>query len=124
MPRWNGTRWLYPTSHLLKEDVRRFFDDLIPNDADYTTAFHGYEYRLGLIQERKQDASGAYRALSGEYIGERGWDHSGVPLAEIEFRRAFHRDPASPWTVYLGIDDLDATLAAYREVIKTYQRWG
>ena len=40
---------VYPASHLLKADLRRFFDQLIALEADYVEAFHGHEYRLGLI---------------------------------------------------------------------------
>lgn len=71
MPRWNGGRWHYPASHLLKADVRAVFRDLIPLEQDYVQAFHGFEYRLGLVQQSQQDVPGAYRALSGEYVGER-----------------------------------------------------
>ena len=42
-------------------------------------AGHGFEYRLGLIQERVRTHS--YRAISGEYVGEWQWKDD-VPVAE------------------------------------------
>ena len=88
MPRWGGNQgWRYPASHLLKGDIRILFDELIPDEENFVDAFHGYEYRLGLIQERQQDNPLSYRALCGEYIGERGWTYSqpSVPIAEQKF---------------------------------------
>lgn len=124
MPRWGDRHggWIYPASHVLKADTRRFFDDLILLDEDYATAFHGYEYRLGLIQEKHQDGIG-YRALSGEYVGERqwAWDDPDVPLAERAFREAAARSQEWPWAEYLGGDSLDQTLIEHREVLKHYR---
>ncbi|MDN4161079.1 SIR2 family protein [Nocardioides abyssi] len=125
MPRWNGGRWLYPASHVLKADIRRFFEDLIPLDADYRTAIHGYEYRLGLIQEQRQDGRG-YRALSGEYVGENqwSWDERDVPLVELAFRAAADRSRDWPWADFLGGSSLDQVLIDHREVLKHYKRYG
>jgi hypothetical protein len=124
MPRWAGQHWLYPPSHLLKADLRRFFQDLIPNEDDYRGVFHGYEYRLGLLQERQKGVPGGYGALRGEYVGERGWDHNDIPFAEVAFRQAAGRDTAWPWEEFLGTTDLDRVLADHREVLKRYKRWG
>jgi NAD-dependent SIR2 family protein deacetylase len=125
MPRWAGTKWHYPASHLLKADVRRFFDDAIPLEGDYVVAFHGYEYRLGLIQENGEAAVGGYRALSGEYVGENGWsfDDRGLPLVELAFRRAGERSRDWPWPAFLGVEDVDRTLISHREVLMHYKRW-
>lgn len=123
MPRWGrSTGWLYPSSHLLKADVRRFFTELIPLETDFVEAFHGYEYRLGLIQERQQDAVAAYRALSGECVGERGWspEDRDVPVVELAFREVQERTINSPWDDYLG-GDLDAALVAHRDVLQNYR---
>lgn len=59
MPRWGQRHpgWIYPASHILKADIRQFFEDLIPLDDDYFAVFHGFEYRLGLIQEKQRAAS-------------------------------------------------------------------
>lgn len=127
MPRWNTTRWLYPASHLLKTDTRTFFEDLIPLESDYRDAFHGYEYRLGLIQGRQSDSSPmGYQALSGEYVGQNGWTRgeSEMPHAEVDFRRVTDLTPASPWSRYLGEDDLEGWLSRHREALKRYRRFG
>jgi hypothetical protein len=123
MPRWHGTRWLYPASHLLKADVRRFFERFIPNEADYDTTFHAYEYRLGLIHEHTGDEPSSYRALSGEYVGERAWTDRDMPAAEVDFRRTVDQDPG-PWVEYLRTDNLNELLTQHREVLKKLQRWG
>ncbi|MEO6503278.1 MAG: SIR2 family protein [Jatrophihabitantaceae bacterium] len=90
MPRWNTGRWLFPASHLLKADIRRYFEDLIPLEPDYAEIFHGYEHRLGLIQEDQRGGLRGYGAVSGEYVGENGWswDERDIPLVELPFRQA------------------------------------
>ncbi|MPV87287.1 hypothetical protein GB882_01295 [Georgenia ruanii] len=120
MPRWEGQRWLYPASHLLKADIRRFFEPFIPLDADYVEAFHGYEYRLGLIQEHSKGL-GRYRALSGEYAHEDRWSHEGVPFAEVAFRQAGERSRDWPWPALLQTEDLDIVLTQHREVLAHYR---
>jgi hypothetical protein len=128
MPRWGdgGGRWLYPASHLLKADMRRFFGQYIPLETDYVEAFHGYEYRLGLIQEKEQDGvPGAYRAMSGEYVGEQGWSWDSsdvVPLAELAFRKHGERSRNWPWNQYLGgAEQVHQVLVAHREILKRYR---
>lgn len=127
MPRWGrgSTGWIYPASHLLKADIRPFFQDLIPLDEDYKSAFHGFEYRLGLIQENVGDGRRGLCALSGEYVGENGWswEDRDVPLVENALRKAAERSRDWPWTDYLG-GDLDQALVSHREVLKHYRgRW-
>ena len=128
MPRWGEGHpgWIYPASHLLKADIRPYFENLIPLDADYTATFHGYEYRLGLIQENRGDGLRGYRAMSGEYVGETGWswEDRDVPFAELAFREAAERSQEWPWADFLDGDDLDQTLINHREVLKHYRgRW-
>ena len=123
LPRWEKTTWLYPQSHLFLTDIWRFFKDAFPSFDDYKVAYHGFEYRLGLIQE--QTASGIFmRAISGEYVGEWAWDQNGVPRAEVAFRRQLERSRYDSWQTYLGPDEVDGVLVAHREVIKRYKRWG
>lgn len=124
LPRWNKTTWTYPQSHLFLTDIWRFFKDDNRSFNDFNVAYHGLEYRLGLIQEKT--ASGMFMsAISGEYVGERGWDRGGVPLAEIAFRRQLERSRSDSWQTYLGgADEVDGALVAHREVIKRYKRWG
>lgn len=124
MPHWEKTRWLYPASHLLKTEARNVFQDLIPLEQDYVQAFHGFEYRLGLIQQSQQDVSEAYRALSGEYVGERAWSRGDelIPIAETEFRTAVGRSRDRAWANFLGGDDkFDHVLLVHREVLTPYR---
>lgn len=124
LPRWNKTTWLYPQSHLFLTDIWRFFKGDTLNFDDYNVVFHGLEYRLGLIQE-KTDSGMFMRAISGEYVGERGWDRGGVPRAEVSFRRQLERSSSDSWQNYLGgADEVDGVLVAHREVIKRYERSG
>ncbi len=126
MPRWNSSRWHYPASHLLKVDSRLFFRDLILLDEDYKRVFHGFEYRLGLIQQAQQDAPGSYRAMSGEYVGETSWSENDreVPASEVEFRKISARARSCPWVGFLGGEDsFDQVLINHREILKPYRRF-
>lgn len=127
LPRWNGGGgYTYPLSHLLKADVRAIFEDLIPETQDYEDTFHGYEYRMSLLHESTNAAySGAYRAMPGEYVGERAWswDDRKVPLAEIAFRDAGQRASKWPWVRLLGDeeDGYDQALINHRGVLENFK---
>jgi hypothetical protein len=126
LPRWNaGGGLTYPLSHLLKADTRSIFADLIPEDSDYVDTFHGYEYRMSLLHENTNAThSGAYRAMSGEYVGEQGWswDDRSVPLAEVAFRAAGQRASDWPWVRLLGGEDgYDQALIEHRGVLETFK---
>ncbi|WP_426736978.1 SIR2 family protein [Plantibacter sp. 2H11-2] len=124
MPRWKGTKWLYPMSHLLVTDLRVFFDEFIRLDADFVIAFHGSEYRLGLIQAKEQADGQGYQPEDGEYVGERGWSWEGerLPFAEIAFRRDATRRNW-PWVPFFGgTDEYEAALQTHRELLRNYAR--
>lgn len=126
LPRWNGgSGWTYPLSHLLKADTRAIFEDLIPEDSDYAETFHGYEFRMSLLHESTNARhSGAYRAMPGEYVGERGWsrDDRNIPLVEIGFRDAGQRSSDWPWVDLLGGDDgYDQALIDHRGVLENFK---
>lgn len=125
LPRWNGGGWTYPLSHLLKADVRAIFKDLMPEASDYEDAFHGYEYRMSLVFENTNTTySGAYRAMPGEYVGERAWswDDRNVPLAEIAFRDAGQRNTDWPWVRLLGGEArYDQALIDHRSVLENFK---
>jgi len=126
LPRWNGgSGWTYPLSHLLKADVRAIFEDLIPDASGYEDTFHGYEYRMSLLHEGTNAAySGAYRAMPGEYVGERAWswDDRNVPLAEIAFRDAGQRNSDWPWVRLLGGEaGYDQALIDHRSVLENFK---
>lgn len=121
LPRWAGTNgWLYPTSHLFTSEVRHFFADVIPDEEEFLSAYRGYEYRLGLIQQ----FTPGHRAMSGEYAGEWAW-RGEEPQAEVGLRKQAERGHASVWELLFGDElTLDEALTAHREVLKRYQRWG
>lgn len=124
MPRWGtgSPGWKYPASHILKADVRKFFTVLIPLDEDYNAAHHGFEYRLGLIQEQSTGGR-PLRAMTGEYVGDWQWstEDRDVPLAELAFRAAASRSRDWPWRAYLP--EYDDVLVAHREVLQHYKNW-
>jgi hypothetical protein len=126
LPRWNGTVWLYPSSHLLKADLRDVLRDWLPDDDEYTAASHAYEYRAGLLVHRTPQVPGAYKTISGEYVGETGWTFEGQPHTEIAFLEAAQAaaDDWPWWDVVGGRDALEDTLTTFRDVLKRLQRWG
>ena len=124
VPRWGGSRPYYPASRLLKADLRRFFDQFIPSNADYVDAAHGFEFRLGFIQEQQQDVAGANHAMPGEFVGERQWSFEQPPVlrSESAFRRAGEQRSDWPWVAYLGgQDEYEQALKSYRPVLERYR---
>ncbi|MDZ5144940.1 SIR2 family protein [Microbacterium testaceum] len=123
LPRWEGkTRWFYPASHLFKTEMRRFLGDLIPANGDYEEAYHGFEYRIGLIQQRSSERY-QYPAIAGEYIGETAWIGD-TPTAELALRRQAQRGHAGEWNaLFSNMQNLDAGLLEHREVLKRYRRY-
>lgn len=98
LSRWNGGRWIFPMSRLLREDVRSAFIDLIPDDETYLHLTWGWEYRMGLIQAHNN----AY-SFFGESGGETAWNRKGnSPVCENDFLDRQERDPRWPWTGYFG----------------------
>lgn len=125
-PKWGNTNWIHPASHLLKSDIQPFFESLIPLEAEYVQAFHGFEFRFGFVQENINDGTRGLRAMSGEYIGERGWiwGDEEVPLAETAFRKAIERSSSRPWEDFLGsTKSVDEALLTHREVLKRYRHF-
>ncbi|MFT3860040.1 SIR2 family protein [Micropruina sp.] len=98
LSRWNGQRWIFPMSRLLREDVRPAFLDLIPDDETYLHLTWGWEYRIGLVQAHNN----AY-PFYGESGGETAWyGKSNSPACESDFLDRQERDSRWPWTDYLG----------------------
>ena len=101
MPRYGGTRRLYPTSHYLREVLEPLTRDLLGDGKDYRFAHDDFEYAAALVQEHT--ASGFRRPMPGEFIGESGWNREGLPHAEVRFRaRADIAPEAWPWFRLLG----------------------
>jgi hypothetical protein len=128
MSRWNGQRWLYPQSHLLRDELREPLREILPDDEEYAWANDRYEYRIALAQMvvTKEDVF-SYRSAPGEFIGEWKWDrHTGQPTSEIEFRDIADRSGDEwPWWPFLsGREGLDGTLTSLREDLAKLQKWG
>lgn len=49
LPRWKGSRSLYPPSGLLEEDLRGSLHPILGDEEAYGAAFRRTEYRLGLL---------------------------------------------------------------------------
>lgn len=120
MPRTEGTQYYYPVSHIFKEDTRRFFSELIPQDSDFDTAFHGFEYRIGLLQQYSQ----GYKAISGEYVGTWAWA-ADIPHAEALFRRDLERHGDDAWADILAVDGdtVDSALTSHRETLSRLRQF-
>jgi hypothetical protein len=125
LPQWTGGTWTYPLSHLLKAEVRALFEDSIPENNDYAEIFHGYEFRMSLLHETTNATySGGYRAMSGEYVGERGWscEDRNVAIAEIAFRETGQRAADWAWFRVLGGEDAyDQALIDHRAVLENFK---
>jgi hypothetical protein len=125
MPRWGHQRPLYPASHLLRADLREIFRPLLPDDADYKALNDQFEFRTALVLEATQDVPGAYRAASGEYVGEWQWLDDGRLRAEAEFVAvAGEADDSWPWWHYVGGPSaMTENLNALREILRGYVRY-
>ena len=125
-PRWNSTRWQYPNSHLLRDDLREVLRPLIPDDEEYKRANDRYEYRVALLQHHLQDIPGAYRGAPGEFLGDYHWTHDDQPLMETDFRvTAQQTDDQWPWWQVIGgsdSDSLDTALSSFREYLAAVRR--
>jgi len=129
-PRWNGTRWHYPVSQLLREDLCEVVRYQIPDDGDYALANDNYEYRVALVQYQLQHVAGAYGPAPGLFIGENHWEWDGArrPLAEVDFQAvADEADDRWPWWDVLGGQGpggFPAIVAQVRELLReTRRRW-
>jgi hypothetical protein len=122
LPRYRGTRWLYPASHYLREVIRPVFAETIATDDDFRLSFDDAEYAIGLAQHVAGKRS---YPMTGEYIGERGWNFDSVPFAEMRFRQCAEEAPADwPWWSLLGgREGFDTRLAELRAILKKMQRW-
>jgi hypothetical protein len=86
LPRWNGQRWLYPMSHLVREDLREPLRGWIPHDTDYKRVFDAYEYRSALlIHATHSNVRGSYRVMAGEFLAEGRWNEEDKARAELDF---------------------------------------
>lgn len=131
LPRWNGGRWDFPPSHLLKAVLADLFSDHGVDWTTYEDLCHDVEYRTGLVQLLLPQTKGRYRHTpnSGEFVGERRWVHISdnwndkAPVAEMRFREAVNRFGDSGWNELIPpFPSLDEALLGYREILKRYTR--
>lgn len=115
-----GQRWLYPDSHQLLTALRSLFDTLIPDDDEFTRAFHGWEYRLSLILSRLGKPDRPARLYSGEYLLPFDWADREPPETQTEFGQSANSDPQSIWLEYLGTEDLDEYLQEHAQNLRPY----
>ncbi|SDY62762.1 SIR2-like domain-containing protein [Geodermatophilus africanus] len=124
-PRWEGRRWLYPMSHLIREDLREPLRVWFPDDDDYQRIFDAYEYRSALAIQVTRNAPGAAKVPDGEYVYEGRWTDTGL-MAERDFLAALDRaDDDWPWWPLLGDrDGYQLVLDNLRQVLLQLQRYG
>ena len=123
-PRWGGTRWNYPRSHLLKEELRPVILPLVGDEASYIQLFNRTEYRIAVAQALSSEP-GRRSATEGEFIGEWQWGNNDTLVWETDFRENADRSAwgweqtadheANPFST--ALDELSAELRKGR-------RWG
>lgn len=93
-PRWHGTRWQYPASHLLKEQLRPVLLPLVGDEDSFTVLYHRTEYRTALTQWLDTTGEAMARPPApGEYLGDGQWQPDTPRLIwERDFRQ--HADRA------------------------------
>ncbi len=121
-----GRAGLYPGSHLIRHDLRELLRPILPDDTDYKWAHDRLEYRMSLFVHQSQGTPGAFRLVSGEFIGDWQWNSDDVPLTEVDFLSDLEQaDDAWPWwQVVGGRDGAAATISALRDDLKKVRRWG
>ena len=94
-PRWKGTQWRYPASHLLKEQLRPVMLPLVGDEDSFTTLYHRTEYRTALTQWLGTTGDPLARPPApGEYLDRGNWQSGKPRLAwERDFRQ--HADRAN-----------------------------
>jgi NAD-dependent SIR2 family protein deacetylase len=124
LPRWDGQRWLYPPSHLLKIVLEDVLMDPDINLDRYKALCADVEYRTGLVQYLLPPEPSQLRPNSGEYAaGDFGWDVDEVPSAENRFRNDTARNGANAWADILGERSLEEELLKFREIVKMYAKY-
>lgn len=103
--RWGQTRWIYPQSHLLREEAREPLAVVEPNDALYADACDRLEYlaSLALMTERLELRRYPWW---GEFMGEQRWRSGDFDLG-AQIASEIHDD--WPFLVYPGFAGKSAT---------------
>lgn len=126
MPRWNGQRWLYPPSHLLRADLREPLRAYLSDEGDYRAASDRYEYLLAVLLHSVPAPYGGSRANPGEFIGERSWRPDARRLAEVDFlERAGQAPDDWPWwPIVGGRDNVHSYVSGLSEALNAMRRHG
>ncbi|MBM7416259.1 MULTISPECIES: SIR2 family protein [Nocardiaceae] len=126
LPRWNGHRWSYPPSHMLRNDLEAVFADHLPSGEQFRRLMDDVEYRTGFVQHflRVPDL-GMWHANSGEFVGDRNQRRDGSLPAETRFREHIERHGKGVWGTMTATGILtDSEFDSYRAVLKQYVRFG
>lgn len=128
LPRWEGTKWLFPAGKMLREDLREFMAESFASARDYSIAFSNLEYEVGLVQELGSSKPGRYHAASGEFVLESNWINYEDPTlrSEMSFRKIAENAPDDWlwWEIIGGRDRMEEVLQSYRERLRRYRRFG
>jgi hypothetical protein len=123
-PRWNGQKWLYPRSRLLKDELRPVLLPLAGDEESYIQLYNRTEYRTALAQAMNS-APGRFRSEPGEFIGEWQWGQDDTLIWETDFRAGADRATWGWDAVPDGeTDPFSTTLDELSEELKKSRRWG
>lgn len=123
-PCWNGTKWLYPRSRLMKDTLRPVLSPLVGDEESYVQLYNRTEYRIALAQALSSEP-GRFRSAPGEFIGEWQWGQDDTLIWETDFRANADR---SAWDWLPSGDDeadpFDTILSDLSTELKKSRRWG
>lgn len=123
-PCWNGTKWLYPRSRLMKDTLRPVLLPLIGDEESYVQLYNRTEYRIALAQALRSEPGG-FRSAPGEFIGEWQWGQDDTLFWETDFRENADR---AAWDWFPPGDDeadpFDTILSDLSTELKKSRRWG
>ncbi|MFF2050324.1 SIR2 family protein [Leifsonia sp. NPDC058194] len=86
LPRMGGTKWFYPASRIVREDLEEFIRAL-SGDLDYQTLHNQAEFRAALAYQFGRTSGYRGRLFGGEFIGEQmwTWGEPQVPIIGADF---------------------------------------
>jgi len=125
-PKWNGTKWLYPHSHLLRSELRPALLPLVGDEQSYIQLCNRTEYRTALAQSLFDESNRSYRRSEpGEFIGDMQWGNDGILVWETDFREHADRE-AWGWTAAEEgqTDAFSQSMTDLTQESKEMRRWG
>lgn len=122
-PRWTGSRWLEPRSHLLRETLLPTFLPLVGDEESYKELCNRTEYRVALAYHLEPKAQ-SFSGVPGEFIDRRNWTDSNTLVWETDFR---NNAPKDAWGWEPAGDGqpgyFEDQLTALSTTLKAMQRW-